>query len=135
MSNGGFKLEDLENAEYVNFSIVIERNTLIYKLPFPCVVIDMKYYSMILFGKQNTIHSDWDYEIYDNKVMFSYNFIDMVDEGDLVLVSAIKKNSVVTNHEASTGCQHLRKYVNKAGFKNFWVCPDCKKDLGDYEGL
>lgn len=28
-------------------------------------------------------------------------------------------------------CQHKRKYVNMAGGTKFYVCPDCKSDLGD----
>jgi hypothetical protein len=28
-------------------------------------------------------------------------------------------------------CQHKRKYINGAGQVRFWVCPDCKADLGD----
>jgi hypothetical protein len=29
------------------------------------------------------------------------------------------------------GCKHEGKYVNSAGGFKFWVCPTCKKDLGD----
>lgn len=28
-------------------------------------------------------------------------------------------------------CQHKNKYINDIGKLRFWVCPDCKKDLGD----
>jgi hypothetical protein len=28
-------------------------------------------------------------------------------------------------------CSHPNKYINKATLNNFWVCPDCKADLGD----
>jgi hypothetical protein len=30
-----------------------------------------------------------------------------------------------------TSCSHPNKYINKATLNNFWVCPDCKADLGD----
>lgn len=29
------------------------------------------------------------------------------------------------------GCTHEGKYINQAGGTKFWVCPKCKKDLGD----
>jgi hypothetical protein len=32
---------------------------------------------------------------------------------------------------SSTKCRHLKKYINSAGASKFWVCPDCKEDLGD----
>lgn len=28
-------------------------------------------------------------------------------------------------------CQHQNKYINQAGGIRFWVCPACKKDLGN----
>lgn len=28
-------------------------------------------------------------------------------------------------------CRHENKYVNHIGSTRFWVCPKCKKDLGD----
>jgi hypothetical protein len=28
-------------------------------------------------------------------------------------------------------CRHERKYINQAGGTKFWVCPTCKKDLGN----
>lgn len=28
-------------------------------------------------------------------------------------------------------CKHEGKYINQAGNSRFWVCPKCKKDLGD----
>lgn len=28
-------------------------------------------------------------------------------------------------------CLHKEKYINEAGGVKFWVCPSCKKDLGD----
>lgn len=31
----------------------------------------------------------------------------------------------------TTACRHENKYVNQAGGIKFWVCPNCKKDLGD----
>jgi|LauGreDrversion4_2_1035121.scaffolds.fasta_scaffold249594_2 hypothetical protein len=31
----------------------------------------------------------------------------------------------------SSGCSHEGKYINQAGGFKFWVCPKCKKDLGD----
>jgi hypothetical protein len=31
----------------------------------------------------------------------------------------------------TSSCSHPKKYVNRATLKAFWVCPDCKADLGD----
>lgn len=31
----------------------------------------------------------------------------------------------------TTGCDHSKKYINQAGGIRFYVCPDCKADLGD----
>lgn len=31
----------------------------------------------------------------------------------------------------SSNCKHKNKYINQAGGIRFWVCPSCKKDLGD----
>jgi len=28
-------------------------------------------------------------------------------------------------------CKHPKKYINKSMSVYFWVCPDCKADLGD----
>lgn len=28
-------------------------------------------------------------------------------------------------------CDHKDRYINEAGGKKFYVCPDCKADLGD----
>ena len=33
--------------------------------------------------------------------------------------------------ELTPSCLHPKKYVNRATLKAFWVCPDCKADLGD----
>jgi hypothetical protein len=33
--------------------------------------------------------------------------------------------------ELAPSCSHPKKYVNRATLKAFWVCPDCKADLGD----
>ena len=38
----------------------------------------------------------------------------------------IKDNTTITS-----SCSHPKKYVNRATLKAFWVCPDCKADLGD----
>lgn len=32
---------------------------------------------------------------------------------------------------ASGYCSHPNKYINSAGGTKFWVCPSCKRDLGD----
>lgn len=133
MSQDDLKLKDLEYAEYVDFPIVTEKNTLIYKLPFPCLVMSMRYYNLTLIDKSQSDNLNWDYELLNDKIIFSADFIDMIDEGDMVWVYAIKKSPI--NSGQKSGCQHLRKYVNKAGFKSFWVCPDCKKDLGDCENI
>jgi hypothetical protein len=46
---------------------------------------------------------------------------------DLELVSNTPIN---TKMPEETTCSHPNKYIN--GFTTkFWVCPDCKKDLGD----
>lgn len=34
-------------------------------------------------------------------------------------------------HTTPTTCTHSAKYINQAGGIKFWVCPSCKKDLGN----
>ena len=31
----------------------------------------------------------------------------------------------------ANGCKHENRYINEAGGVRFWVCPKCKKDLGN----
>lgn len=33
--------------------------------------------------------------------------------------------------ETPKECEHPNKYINRSTSKPFWVCPDCKADLGD----
>lgn len=45
--------------------------------------------------------------------------------------SGLPKGAILAPPVIKTGCSHPNKYINTAGFSKFWVCPDCKKDLGD----
>lgn len=54
----------------------------------------------------------------NEKQLFSYSIPD--DGRGVELVGTLKP-----------ACSHNRKYVNGAGDAKFWVCPDCKADLGD----
>lgn len=41
-------------------------------------------------------------------------------------------NRDVENKQEVVECRHPKKYINRAiPNKPFWVCPECKKDLGD----
>jgi hypothetical protein len=40
-------------------------------------------------------------------------------------------NPRFSKKETPSGCDHKGKYINQAGGIRFWVCPKCKKDLGD----
>jgi len=47
-----------------------------------------------------------------------------------------EKSKVLSNiqgniKDITISCSHPKKYVNRATLKAFWVCPDCKADLGD----
>jgi hypothetical protein len=42
-----------------------------------------------------------------------------------------EKRSRLERESKQKSCWHKNKYVNKANTKHFWVCPDCKADLGD----
>jgi hypothetical protein len=52
-----------------------------------------------------------------------------------VLIKRIKplvqKTTQPTTTATPTTCLHQGKYVNQAGGVKFWVCPLCKKDLGN----
>jgi hypothetical protein len=52
-----------------------------------------------------------------------------------VLIKRIKPLVQKTTQPATTAtpttCLHQGKYVNQAGGVKFWVCPLCKKDLGN----
>jgi hypothetical protein len=52
-----------------------------------------------------------------------------------VLIKKIKPLVQKTTQPATTAtpttCLHQGKYVNQAGGVKFWVCPLCKKDLGN----
>lgn len=41
-----------------------------------------------------------------------------------------RKNSIIPP-VIGDKCIHISKYINRAGGIKFWVCPDCKADLGD----
>ena len=49
------------------------------------------------------------------------------------VVKKIKTTPKVTPkvQTTSTSCAHSNKYINQAGGVKFWVCPLCKKDLGN----
>jgi hypothetical protein len=49
-----------------------------------------------------------------------------VDFGDMEM-----RVAALQDIEPPPTCNHNRKYVNGAGHAKFWVCPDCKADLGD----
>lgn len=51
-----------------------------------------------------------------------------------VTLKKIAKNTPVVKELIKSpvaGCRHDKKYINEAGGTKFWVCPSCKKDLGD----
>jgi hypothetical protein len=42
-----------------------------------------------------------------------------------------EKNARIERENKQKSCSHKNKYINKANLKQFWVCPDCKADLGN----
>jgi restriction endonuclease S subunit len=46
--------------------------------------------------------------------------------------NATKKSTTVSKQSIpDVICKHENKYINQAGGIKFWICPKCKKDLGD----
>lgn len=43
----------------------------------------------------------------------------------------LPKGATLAPKTTTAKCRHLKKYINSAGTSKFWVCPDCKEDLGD----
>lgn len=66
-------------------------------------------------------HQEWDWNMGAN-----------VYKGRLTITRYIPpKIPSYAKKEKSSGCDHQGKYINQAGGVRFWVCPKCKKDLGD----
>lgn len=66
-------------------------------------------------------HQEWDWNMGAN-----------VYKGRLTITRYIPpKIPSYAKKENSSGCDHQGKYINQAGGVRFWVCPKCKKDLGD----
>ena len=63
---------------------------------------------------------DWDWTIPSYK-------------GEMTIRKKLNKVFVAKTNTKSTSseCDHKNKYINQAGTVKFWVCPACKKDLGD----
>ncbi len=58
--------------------------------------------------------------------------IDGEDMGDGIMCDSVVFISEGAKlHHSATGCHHQNKYINEAGGIKFWVCPQCKMDLGD----
>ena len=57
---------------------------------------------------------------------YTYKKVQDLLDGGYTIEKTMQGNEV-----QSSGCTHDNKYINRAGFKDFWVCPDCKADLGD----
>ena len=46
--------------------------------------------------------------------------------------NATKKSTTASKQSIpNVICRHENKYINQAGGTKFWVCPQCKKDLGN----
>jgi hypothetical protein len=45
--------------------------------------------------------------------------------------SAPSQSSSKGSNSSDSQCRHPNKYVNSAGGVRFWVCPSCKKDMGN----
>lgn len=71
-----------------------------------------------VFGDDNEFDWDMGSNIYQGRVQ----------------IKKIMFNGMKINHlppPVPKTCDHKDKYINTAGFSKFWVCPTCKKDLGD----
>lgn len=51
-----------------------------------------------------------------------------INKGKIKIIRTMK---TILNKISSLECKHENKYINQAGGIRFWVCPKCKKDLGD----
>jgi hypothetical protein len=49
----------------------------------------------------------------------------------LLKISKIRDIKSKPFHKETNRCNHKNKYINEAGGTRFWVCPQCKADLGD----
>ena len=46
-------------------------------------------------------------------------------------IDSVKNCTPETVLENAKPCTHGKKYINHALHQKFWVCPECKKDLGN----
>lgn len=58
---------------------------------------------------------------------------ELYTKSDTLLPADILKyiQGVKVNNVAPVTCSHPNKYINRAMLTPFWVCPDCKADLGN----
>lgn len=71
-----------------------------------------------VFGDDNEFDWDMGSNIYQGKVQIKK-----------IMLKGMKINHLPP--PVPKTCDHKDKYINTAGISKFWVCPTCKKDLGD----
>jgi hypothetical protein len=62
---------------------------------------------------------------------FDWNMGTSVYKGNVKFKKISLSQSIPPKIPSTGKCKHEGKYVNSAGGFKFWVCPTCKKDLGD----
>lgn len=78
----------------------------------------------------------WQWFLYNQPDAFNwFSFVDKIkDDGELKLSNGvlIRYTGLRQTDSSSISCKHSNKYINVVSATlKFWVCPDCKKDLGD----
>lgn len=66
---------------------------------------------------------------------FDWNLGGDIYKGKLFIepIGRVQKSasSQPSSNSSDNQCRHPNKYVNSAGGVKFWVCPSCKKDMGN----
>lgn len=124
----------LDDTE-VKYEIILSDKTVI-----KCTT--SKLYDFYIFNEHNipldfqqlTSQLDAGYAITGDDTDFDFSSCSYVYKGKLILSKHHSKDQIktaVTNIKVSNECKHEKKYINQAGGIRFWVCPVCKKDLGN----
>jgi hypothetical protein len=78
---------------------------------------------------------DSGYAVTGDHMEWDWNLGTSIYKGKLIItrITPPKVPVKLSNDKKSneSKCKHEGKYVNQAGGIRFWVCPSCKKDLGD----
>lgn len=74
---------------------------------------------------------DSGYAVTGDHMEWDWNFSTNNYKGRLIITRITPPKIPSQTKNKNEGCDHKNKYINQAGGSSFWVCPQCKKDLGD----